>query len=235
MSAAVNFTPEQRLAIITCGGPLLVSAAAGSGKTKVLVSRLMGFLTDENDPCDITDFLVITYTRAAAAELKSKIREEIDERMASQHSHRHLRRQSALVYAAPIGTIHSFCTELLRDNAHLADIPPDFRVADETECRLIKSKVLGEVLDRRYETIGETPGFRLLVDTMSAGRDDSRLMEVVLDAHAKLKSHADPEAWAETQAKLLDLTGASDVSGTRWGRFLTADSRGKALYWRDVL
>ncbi len=235
MSENIRFTPEQTAAIETRGGPLLISAAAGSGKTKVLVSRLMRFITDEDLPCDIGDFLVITYTRAAAAELKSKIRDEISKRLSAQPDNRHLRRQSALVYAAPIGTIHSFCTELLRENAHLADIPPDFRVADENECRLIKSSVLEEVLEARYETIADAPGFKLLVDTLSAGRDDSRLVEVVLDAHTKLKSHADPKGWVNAQIKQLRLPNAADASKTLWGGYLMADARDKALYWRGVL
>ena len=154
MSEKITFTPEQAAAIETRDGPLLVSAAAGSGKTKVLVNRLLNFITDENEPCDISDFLIITYTRAAAAELRSKIRDEINARLSNQPQNRRLRRQATLIYTAHIGTIHSFCAELLRENAHLAQIPPDFRVADENECRLLKSKVLEEILEARYETIG---------------------------------------------------------------------------------
>ncbi len=235
MSDKLTYTPEQQAAITTRGGPLLVSAAAGSGKTKVLVSRLLSFLTDENEPCDISDFLVITYTRAAAAELKSKIRDALSEYMAIHPDDRHLRRQSALVYTARIGTIHSFCTELLRENAHLGLIPPDFRIADENECRLLKERVLSDVLDQRYEAIISAPGFALLVDTLSAGRDDSRLVEVILDAHTKLKSHADPAGWVKTQLDQLALVNASDASETLWGRYLIADARDKAVYWRCVL
>ena len=235
MSGKLQFTPEQTAAIETRGGPLLVSAAAGSGKTKVLVNRLLSFITDENKPCDIGDFLVITYTRAAAAELRSKIRDEIAQRLLLNPNSRHLRRQSSLVYSAQIGTIHSFCAELLRENAHLADISPDFRVADENECRLMKTKVLSEVLDARYETIEDTPGFALLVDTMAAGRDDSRLVDIVIDAHAKLQSHDEPDKWVDTQLEQLDLSRVSDASETTWGRLLMADAAFKAQYWQCVL
>jgi ATP-dependent helicase/nuclease subunit A len=235
MSGKLSFTPEQTAAIWQRGGPLLVSAAAGSGKTKVLVSRLLSYITDADAPCGIGDFLVITYTRAAAAELRSKIRDELAERLAAQPDDRHLRRQTALVHSARIGTIHSFCTELLRENAQLAALPPDFRVADENECRILKARVLGDVLDQRYETVGSAPGFKLLADTLSAGRDDSRLVEVILDAHAKLKSHADPEGWAGAHLEALRLKDAADASETLWGRYLMADARDKAAYWRGVL
>ena len=235
MSGGFQYTPEQTAAITTRGGPLLVSAAAGSGKTKVLVNRILSFITNEDDPCDIGDFLVITYTRAAAAELKSKIRDEISERLSEYPESRHLRRQTTLVHAAQIGTIHSFCAELLRENAHLADISPDFRVADENECRPLKEKVLSDVLDKRYETITDDDGFALLVDTMSGGRDDSRLIEIVLDAHTKLQSHVHPEKWVNTQNSQLELSEYKDASETVWGQLLMTDAREKVRYWRRVL
>ena len=118
----LNFTPEQRAAIDTRGSTVLVSAAAGSGKTRVLTERLMAYLTDAENPVDIDRFLVITYTRAAAAELRSRILDGIYARIASDPENRRLRRQVALCARAEIGTIHSFCADFLRAAIHLIQI-----------------------------------------------------------------------------------------------------------------
>ncbi len=236
MSAAeIKLTPAQLSAVTTRGTALLVSAAAGSGKTKVLVERLISRLTDEKDPCDVTDFLVITYTRAAAAELKARIADELTARMALYPDNRHLRRQATLTAAANIDTIHGFCTGLLRENAHLAGLQPDFRVADDSESSLLKAEVLEALLEERYETIEADAGFRLLVDTLSAGRDDKRLVDVILDTHTALLSHADPQGWVKEHCQALALDGVRDASETVWGRYLMADVKGKARYWRGVL
>lgn len=235
MSRGLTFTPQQNAAINTRGSSLLVSAAAGSGKTKVLVERLLAYITDESEPCDIGDFLIITYTRAAAGELRAKILDEIAKRLAIEPDNKHLRRQSALCYDASIGTIHGFCTDILRENAHILDLSPDFRVADENEATLLKHRVLEELLDARYETIDEDQGFALLIDTMGAGRDDRRLTEVVLDAHSKLKSHAEPEMWIQTQLNMLECTDGQDVSETLWGRYLLTETHRQVLYWHFAL
>jgi ATP-dependent helicase/nuclease subunit A len=236
-----QLTPSQKRAIESRGtkslnsGPLLVSAAAGSGKTKVLVERLLGYVTDESESCDITDFLVITYTRAAANELRSKILDEISERLAAEPDNRHLRRQAALCYEAHISTIHGFCTDILRENAHLLDLSPDFRVADENESAILKLSVLEDLLEARYDAMGTTPGFASLVDTLSAGRDDKRLIDVILDAHAKLLSHADPEKWVRSQLEMLDMNQLSDAAETIWGSFLMEEARSKTTYWHGAM
>ena len=132
--AELNFTPEQRAAIDTRGSTVLVSAAAGSGKTRVLTERLMAYLTDAETPVDIDRFLVITYTRAAAAELRSRILDGIYARIASDPENRRLRRQAALCARAEIGTIHSFCADFLRANCAALALAPDFQVADTERC-----------------------------------------------------------------------------------------------------
>ena len=116
-------TEEQRRAVENRGGALLVSAAAGSGKTRVLVERLLDRV--DNGGADMDRFLVITYTKAAAAELRGRIAQELNERLAQAPSDRHLRRQSMLVYRAQISTIHSFCASLLRENAARLELDPE--------------------------------------------------------------------------------------------------------------
>ena len=128
---AFALTEEQSRAVHDRGGGLLVSAAAGSGKTRVLVERLLDRVTGEG--ADIDDFLVITYTRAAAAELRARIAQELSDRLAERPNDRHLRRQATLVYKAQISTVHAFCAALLRESGHQIGLDPDFRLCDEGE------------------------------------------------------------------------------------------------------
>ena len=147
-------TPEQRRAMEDRGGSLLVSAAAGSGKTKVLVERLFGYM--ERERCRIDDFLIITFTKAAAAELRGRIAAELSQRVARQPENMHLRRQMMRVYQADIKTVDAFCAGLLRENVHLLppveehSLTPDFRVLDEQEAALLRQRVLGRVLEDFY-------------------------------------------------------------------------------------
>ncbi|MBP1737476.1 MAG: helicase-exonuclease AddAB subunit AddA [Oscillospiraceae bacterium] len=222
-------TESQRAAVENRGGSLLVSAAAGSGKTRVLVERLLSRVTGEG--LDIDRFLVITYTKAAAAELRARIVDELNSRLAETPEDAHLRRQTLRIYQAQISTIHSFCGNILRECGHLADIDPDFRLCDEGEARVLQARVLNDLLDRRYEDIDENEGFSLLTDTFSAGRDDSRLSEIVLDAFSRIQSHPRPLRWLDEQESLFQLDTVSDVSETIWGKLLLEDARKQTLYW----
>ena len=226
-------TEEQKKIVEDRGGELLVSAAAGSGKTRVLVERLLDRVTQEG--IDIDRFLVITYTRAAAAELRGRIARELADRLAQAPNNRHLRRQATLVYRAQISTIHAFCTGLLRENGHLLDLDPDFRLCDEGEGHVLMAQVLEALLDRRYENLEEGSPFALLVDTLSAGRDDSRLAQITLDIFARVQSHPDPARWLEEQKSLWKLEGISDLSETSWGALLLEDAKKQAKFCRERL
>jgi len=226
----VKYTESQRAAIDNRGGALLISAAAGSGKTRVLVERLMSRVTCSENPVDIDKFLVITYTKAAAAELRSRILDEINALLAQEPENRSLSRQSTLVYKAPISTIHSFCSGLLRENAQLLGISPEFRIMEGDESDIVKLRVLSRVIDEWYERMDE--GFAALVDTMAAGRDDQRLPQLVLDLHTKLKSHPYPEKWAAERLGELESCGPdADVSETSWGRSIMDYAASCADYW----
>ena len=137
---AFPLTKEQRDIVTDRGGELLVSAAAGSGKTRVLVERLLDRVTGEG--LDIDRFLVITYTKAAAAELRERIAQELTDRLAQAPGDRHLRRQTTLVYQAQISTIHAFCSKLLRESGYLLDLDPDFRLCDEIEGNVLMRQTL---------------------------------------------------------------------------------------------
>ena len=225
---AFQLTPEQRAAVEDRGGGLLVSAAAGSGKTRVLVERL---LAQVEAGADIDRFLVITYTKAAAAELRGRVVAELSDRLAERPGDAFLRRQSTLVYKAQISTIHAFCGQLLREEGHRLDLDPDFRLCDENEGLMLMEDALNAVLDRRYETIVPESDFAQLVDTMSAGRDDSRLMQIVLDIRGRIQSHPDPEAWLDEQERAFAMAGVTDAGDTPWGRLLLSDVRRQADYW----
>ena len=197
-------TEEQRQAVENQGGALLVSAAAGSGKTRVLVERLLDRVSRG---ADIDRFLVITYTKAAAAELRGRIAQELNVRLAQQPNDRHLRRQTTLLYQAQISTVHAFCAQLLRENAAMLDLEPDFRLCDEGEGAVLQDQVLSRVLEQRYEDLQPQDEFARLVDTMSAGRDDRKLMQIALDVFGRIQSHPDPHAWLAEQAKKHTKSG----------------------------
>ena len=220
---AFALTEEQSRAVHDRGGGLLVSAAAGSGKTRVLVERLLDQVTGEG--ADIDDFLVITYTRAAAAELRARIAQELSDRLAERPNDRHLRRQTTLVYKAQISTVHAFCAALLRESGHQIGLDPDFRLCDEGEGAVLMARVLGETLDRQYEDLDPEGDFAALVDTMAAGRDDSRLEQIVLDVFGRIQSHPDPAGWLADQSRLWELDGVTDAGDTPWGALLLADAR----------
>ena len=226
-------TEEQQKIVDDRGGELLVSAAAGSGKTRVLVERLLDRVTKEG--LDIDRFLVITYTQAAAAELRGRIAQELSDRLAASPADRHLRRQTTLVYRAQISTIHSFCAALLRENGHLLDLDPDFRLCDEGERYVLMAQVLDEVLDKRYEGLTEDSPFSLLVDSLSAGRDDSRLAQITADIFGRVQSHPDPARWLKDQKALWRLEGVADLSQTLWGAALLEDAGRQARACRERL
>ncbi len=230
-----ELTQDQKNAVCARSSSVLVSAAAGSGKTRVLTERLMAYVTDKTDPKDITSFLIITYTRAAAAELRSRILGELSLRSAEEPENRCLRRQTTLCYRAQIGTIHSFCTEILREYCHKAGLTPDFRVGDEDKCAELKEKALEKALDAAYDSIVENSGFAALADSVGAGRDDSRLASAVLELNEKMQSHPYPEKWAAVQFASLDVSGLNEASETVWGRELIENARRTAIYWLNRL
>ena len=228
---AFPLTEEQRSIVDDRGGELLVSAAAGSGKTRVLVERLLDRVT--KDRADIDRFLVITYTKAAAAELRTRIAQELASRLAERPGDRHLRRQTTLVYKAQISTIHAFCAALLRESGHLLDLDPDTRLCDEGEGQVLMVRTLEELLDHRYEGVEENGPFAQLSDTLGAGRDDSRLVQIVLDIAQRVQSHPDPERWLTEQRQVWELEGVEDAAQTFWGELLLEEARRQGRWCRD--
>ena len=229
------YTAGQRLAIESRGGALLVSAAAGSGKTRVLTQRLLNYVTDPAAPRDVDRFLVITYTRAAAAELRTRIMDALAEQAAAHPGDARLRRQQTLCCRAPICTIHSLCADLLREYAPVLALSPAFELLDEDRAAQLKQATAERLLEQRYTRIEDDPDFRLLADTVGAGRDDRRLQNTLLELYEKLRSHPDPAAWAAQQRAALYARDAVDAAETPWGRALLADAGDQAAYWAGAM
>jgi ATP-dependent helicase/nuclease subunit A len=217
---AEKLTPEQKMAVENRGGRLLVSAAAGSGKTKVLVDRLMGYLLDPVKPANIDDFLMITYTKAAAAELRGKIAAKLAEKVAADPGNRHLQRQQQRLYLAKISTVHAFCGDILREYAYRLDLSADFRVADEQQCDRIRETVMEKVLKDAYDHAADSPDFCAYLDTQGVGRNDRLVPELVMQVYDSARCHLDPQKWLEHCLLQTEVEGISDASQSPYGAFL---------------
>ena len=187
----VELTDQQRLAVNCRNASLIVSAAAGAGKTAVLVRRVLGLLTDETNPCGVDELLVVTFTNAAAGEMRQRMGDELRRRLAEDPANTHLRRQLGLLGSARIQTVHAFCQSLIREHFTLCGVEPDFRLADETQCQLLLEQALNDTLETAY--VRAEPGFTALCDTLTDGRSDRVLAQAVLEMFEKMRSHPYPE------------------------------------------
>ncbi len=190
--AGRRWTEAQLLGIRTVKRSLLVSAAAGSGKTAVLSERCAYLVCDATPPCDVDQLLVVTFTEAAAAEMKSRIERALQDRLSSGESP-HLSRQLALVEHAQVSTIHAFCARLLRQHFHLVGLDPNFTILDGDEAKLLRNEVARELFQDCYES-DESGNFQKLVDAYADGNDE-RLVEQVIRIHELASSLVDPQAW----------------------------------------
>lgn len=217
---AEKLTPQQLEAVTNRGGKLLVSAAAGSGKTKVLVDRLMGYLTDPVNPANIDEFLIITFTKAAAAELRGKIASKLSEHIAQEPENRHLQQQLQRLYMTNISTVHSFCSDILRQFAFRVDLSADFRVADENECRQLQDAAMEKILEEAYQNADQNPCFRTFVDTQGIGRNDGKVPQILLQVYQSARCHLDPKGWINRCLKTANPGETVDASQTLWGNYI---------------
>ncbi len=218
--ADVKLTPSQQAIVDYRGGAMLVSAAAGSGKTMVLVQRLLGWICNAQDPKNVDDFLMITYTKKAAQELRGKIVEAIGKRLAEEPGNRHLRRQMQRVYSAQISTVHAFCAEILRTYANHLSLPQDFRIAEDAECAILRETVAEQLLDTRYLEINHDAQLKAAVDLFGAGRDDRALPQVILSLYETIRCHPDPEKLLQAYSAQLAFDPTEDLAQTVWGAAL---------------
>ena len=172
-----EWTPDQKNAIEARGGTLLVSAAAGSGKTAVLVERVVQRLLDPINGCDADRLLVVTFTKAAAAEMRERISAALSARLAARPDDARLLRQQMLLPCAAICTIDSFCNDLVRENFHRLDLAPDYKILDAGELTLLRSEAMDIAMEEFYQK-GD-PAFTELLELVRKGRDDAELTETV--------------------------------------------------------
>jgi ATP-dependent helicase/nuclease subunit A len=176
----------------------------------------------------------LAVAKAAAAELRSKILAELNRRLnEGEGEQRHLRRQLSLVHLTQISTIHAFCTAFLRENCHLLDLDSDFRVADQQESELLLGQCLDRLLERHYENM--TGEFEALLDDLSAGRDDKKLVEITLSIYRRIQAHPSPRQWLRDQSAAFRWQEGTDAGDTKWGNLLMKDAAGQVRYWGQQL
>ena len=191
----ISFTEKQQQVIDARGCSLLVSAAAGSGKTAVLVERIVRMVSEGEHPVDIDRLLVVTFTNAAAAEMRERISKALNDRLAADPENEHLQRQTTLLHNARITTIDSFCLFVLRNQFHTIGLDPGFRIAEEGEGKLLRQDALEEVLEAGYAA-GEA-GFLRCMEYFSSGSRDTAVEEIVLKLYDFAMSTPFPEQWLE--------------------------------------
>ncbi len=200
----MNYTKEQTLAITLQDKDIMVSAGAGAGKTRVLVSRILGQIMSQDDPQDLDRFLVMTFTEAAAAEMKERIRNDLDEKLQMDPSSLRIRRQIRLVPQAQISTIHSYCSQLIRTHYHEIGIDPSYRIAEEGEVELLRKKAVEELLENAYEEA--RPEFLRFVDAFAPGNHDRPIEEMILQLYTFSRCFPDAKSWfAKVKEKMRKM------------------------------
>ena len=215
---STKWTEDQLKAITTRGCNLLVAAAAGSGKTAVLVERIIRIITDEDNPMDIDRLLVVTFTSAAAAEMRERIADAISKALEVNPNSKVLQRQLTLLSRANITTMHSFCLDVIKNYYHIINLDPTFRIADETENTLLKLEVINDMFEDYYEN--EDKDFRNLIEAYSTSRDDERLKEIILDLYRFSMSGPWPEKWLKESAESFNIETIEDLNNTAWIKIL---------------
>lgn len=215
-----KWTPEQYSAITAGISNLLIAAAAGAGKTAVLVERITRKITDKENSLDIDKLLVVTFTKAAASQMRERIGRAINKLLEEQPESKSLQRQLTLLGKASITTIHSFCLEVIQSNFHAVDLEPGFKIADETEAVLLKLEALEELFDQRYEEENYDAGFFKLLDAYGGSRDDRALQEKVLELYSFIQSHPWPMQWMQDSVAQLKLDDCTDFGATKYAKIL---------------
>jgi ATP-dependent helicase/nuclease subunit A len=224
----LGFTREQKRAIETRGVDLLVSAAAGSGKTAVLVERVFRLITNDQKPVDIDRLLVVTFTEAAASEMKRRVADLLAQKRAEEPGDAHLARQANLLPLAHISTIHAFCRKMMKRYFYLADLDPEFKVGDEAELRLIQSQALEDLFEEEYGR-EDNDAFIDLVESYGGAKTrhdafDNELRELVLRLYEFTDSVPYPEHALRQYAERFDVE-PDGLDSTAWARILKEEIR----------
>ena len=211
-----KWTDSQLQAINASGGSVIVSAAAGSGKTAVLVERVISMITDEKNPVDVDRILVVTYTRAAASELKERLHSKLSALIKKDPYNRNLLRQQSLLGKANISTIHGFCSSIVKEYFYTLNIERNFRIADDGELALIKADALKLTLDSMYASA--EPDFFRLVEAFGSDKDDKNLQNIILRIYEFLRSHPYPQWWIKE--KLDMFSSFENINESVWYKLI---------------
>ncbi|WP_458008905.1 helicase-exonuclease AddAB subunit AddA [Jutongia sp. SJQ-6] len=220
-----QWTADQQKVIDLRDSNILVSAAAGSGKTAVLVERIIGRITDRQTPVDIDRLLVVTFTKAAAAEMRGRIGEALQQKLEQTPDDDNLQRQIGLLHNAQITTIDSFCQHIIRNYFHVIDLDPMFQVGDETDLKIMKEAVLGEVLEQKYADARQKEN-QVFLDAMqmfATGRTDKEIESIVLKLYELAQSYPFPDEQLEQWKNSYALRSVEEMEQTEWMEKYIAD------------
>lgn len=218
-----KWTNEQLSAIETRNCNLLVAAAAGSGKTAVLVERIIRIITNEENPVDIDKLLVVTFTNAAAAEMRERVADAISKELEKNPNSKNLQKQLTLLNRANITTMHSFCLDVIKNNFHRIDLDPSFRIGDQTEGILIKIEVIEELFEDKYDE--EDEEFINLVEAFSSYKSDNNLKNLILDIYNFTMSGPWPEKWLSDNTEAFNIDTLEELNKTKWVKVLAESVR----------
>ena len=220
---ATKWTNEQLQAIETRRCNLLVAAAAGSGKTAVLVERIIRIITGEENPVDIDKLLVVTFTSAAASEMRERIAAAISKALEKNPNSKNLQRQLTLLGRANITTMHSFCLDVIKNYFYTIDLDPSFRIGDETEATLMKNEIIEELFEEYYEEDNEE--FKELIEAYSGSKDDEKLKEMILSLYRFSMSGPWPEQWLMEKAEAFNISTLEELDKSEWVKVLKESLR----------
>ncbi|GGN96824.1 helicase-exonuclease AddAB subunit AddA [Saccharibacillus kuerlensis] len=223
--AGSHWSDDQWKAIAASGGNMLVAAAAGSGKTAVLVERIIRKITDPAGGTGVDRMLIATFTKAAASEMRQRIRDALNKELAQRPQDEHLRRQLSLLGQASITTLHSFCLEVIRRHYTRIPLDPAFRIANEHESEIMRQEILEELFEEKYALEEDGRLFRRLIDWFGGERSDDPAFALVQRLYDFARSHPWPERWLQDSAAEFRVADAESMGETSWARSLLADAR----------
>lgn len=211
---AMKFTPDQQRVIDTRNANILVAAAAGSGKTAVLVERIIQMITDEKKPVDIDRLLIVTFTSAAAAQMRERISREVSRKLEENPESEHLQKQASLIHNALITTIDSFCLFVIRNNFNEIGLDPAFRVADESEVKMLEADVMGRLLEQAHAE--PTERFLYFIESYSTGTNEKKIEEAILKLYHFSMSYPFPEEWLMERLEDYRVGDVSELPDKKW-------------------
>ncbi|WP_172249720.1 helicase-exonuclease AddAB subunit AddA [Saccharibacillus deserti] len=223
--AGSQWSDDQWKAIAASGGSMLVAAAAGSGKTAVLVERIIRKITDPAGGTGVDRMLIATFTKAAASEMRQRIRDALNKELAAQPQSEHLRRQLSLLGQASITTLHSFCLEVIRRHYTQIPLDPGFRIANEHESKIMRQETLEELFEEQYARQEEGKEFRRLIDWFGGERSDEPAFALVQRLYDFSRSHPWPQQWLRDSAAEFLVSDSEALGETIWAASLAADAR----------